>query len=1263
MSGSPRFGLPRTMFHRVASLLGLTFIVACSGSGGSGCGGSGGMGKIKGGYPVDQRVENAISLRVTKPAFDFLETNAKTVVDKLLPPGGISVPSSCTGDTQICCGQTCKVLFDFQNLKFDPAPPSTLKMTLRAKLKTSEDFNIKAKVVITANCKLALDTTKSGKADIGITMAVNSTADAMTKLTSLKFDSSAVDILDLDSGDITIKGDLVCDTINLLKGFFINTLKDQLKSQLAGPLDTLFCQSCTTADDCSSLANQGCSASKQCTRNGACLQQLGFEGQIDLSTLTGKPAGTGAALEYYAVAGGYSAVEAAPTSGLSLGMLGGATVSAKSTCVPARPAPTRATPPPKTAQYSGNTTPKGDPYHVGAGISTLELDSLGHAFYQSGALCIAIGSEQVDALGSGLLSALIPSLGDLTRGQNSAVQLVIKPQQPPTFTLGKGTFKVDGMGKRVIDDPLLHLRIKDMAIDFYVFIDERYVRFMRQTADLDLPLSLDIDGMNQIVPMIGELDSAFGNVRVTDSSLLKESPTVLARLFPSLLPAVSGSLASALKPIQLPSFSGLTLLPVQITSTPDTAGVLTFLGLYLKLALPTMPILGPSGEEPLFSVAPDAPQPMMATVRTRAELVSVEVPTAAEMAVTAAQPRSPRVVLSLGADSPTGGPVEWQYRVDNGLWHPFDDQRLVTISEAGLRLPGKHAVQVRGRAIGAPDTLDKEPARVEFVVAPAAATPAAAAPVVKNNDGSVDHVASGCSQSRGRAGAGSGLLFVVAALGLLRLFFRRGTLRRPVSVQSAAVLGSVLVLAAAGCKEDVPVIDNPAGPPDLAMPGSSGPPKAEFSATDEIGRYQSAVVNNGKIYISAYDSTFGDLAFTTVADPQQTLVWYPVDGLPSGDPQNTDGNSTRGGYVDLGDDIGRFTSLAFTGQGVAVIAYQDVTNNAVKLAIRDGEKWNLTAVTDPKEGVGLGAFNQLVLDPSGIPTVAYMVAGVANGMGVVSAQLVVATAKSAKPTGPADWTKKVVEATPVSCAGLCGANQACVYVDPMVKDKNNTVCKTLDKTCSPSCKANTACQAGKCVDSLGTPPASLPLGTGLFAKLLLDKSGPQLLFYSRSAGGLRLASGADWKVVTLAGGDGKTDLGRYIGAAIGDDGTLHIAFSSADGRLFYQTAKAGVAKTPELVDDGSRTVAMATETHSVGAGAFLYLDGGKPVIAYQDSTVSTLELARRDTMWTHKTAAAAPNTSRGFYPQAVQLAGKWWLLDVGYDRAADAFTAVHFTAP
>ena len=350
--------------------------------------------------------------------------------------------------------------------------------------------------------------------------------------------------------------------------------------------------------------------------------------------------------------------------------------------------------------------------------------------------------------------------------------------------------------------------------------------------------------------------------------------------------------------------------------------------------------------------------------------------------------------------------------------------------------------------------------------------------------------------------------------------------------------------------------------------------------------------------------------------------------------------------------------------GNAVVAYQDLTNNAVKLAVRSGDKWKMSVVAEAKEGLGLGGFTQLVLGTGDVPMVAYMVAGVQNGTGGVLSQIVVATAKSASPSSPGDWTKKLVDSSQVPCAGLCGSGQACVYVDPVLKDKKNTVCKTVEKTCAPSCKSAQACLAAKCVDALPTPAVETPAGTGLYARLVSDKSGAaQLLYYDRNNGALRLTSGTDWKVVTLAGGDTKNDLGRYIGATIADDGTLHVAYSSADGRLFYLTVKAGKASAAELVDDGNRTVAMATEMHQVGAGAYLYLDGGKPVIAYQDSTSATLELARRDAAWTHKTVASGATVSRGFYPQAAQLGGKWWLIDVVYDRAADALTALGFTAP
>ena len=107
MSGSSSSASLRVLklpWRSVAAVLGLSFIVACSG--GSGGGGCGTLAKIPNGYPVDKRIDNAIQLRITKGFFDFLEVNGKAFVDKFLPGGGeIAVPSSCGGDTELCCGQ------------------------------------------------------------------------------------------------------------------------------------------------------------------------------------------------------------------------------------------------------------------------------------------------------------------------------------------------------------------------------------------------------------------------------------------------------------------------------------------------------------------------------------------------------------------------------------------------------------------------------------------------------------------------------------------------------------------------------------------------------------------------------------------------------------------------------------------------------------------------------------------------------------------------------------------------------------------------------------------------------------------------------------------------------------------------------------------------------------------------------------------------------------------------------------------------------
>src|SRR5581483_1216044 len=160
---------------------------------------------------------------------------------------------------------------------------------------------------------------------------------------------------------------------------------------------TAFCQGCATKDDCSSLANQGCQ-NKRCMRDNTCLQHLGLEGVLAPGGLLGSlgSGAQGGGLGLYFVAGGYADVENG-TDGLSLGMLGGGVPMPASSCVPTRMEPTGPTPA-KAAAFTGNTAPNDKPFHVGAGLSKLELDTLGYSFYQTGGLCLAIGSAQVALL-------------------------------------------------------------------------------------------------------------------------------------------------------------------------------------------------------------------------------------------------------------------------------------------------------------------------------------------------------------------------------------------------------------------------------------------------------------------------------------------------------------------------------------------------------------------------------------------------------------------------------------------------------------------------------------------------------------------------------------------------------------------------------------------------------------------------------------------------------------------------------------------------
>ena len=1254
---APVISPPRLGLMQVVSVLYILLLVACGGQGCSGCGA--GAQNIPGGFPIAERKENVVQIRAAKGLFDFLGANAAKLLGGVIPAGGIPIPSDCNGNPKICCNKTCNVAIGLTGMRFDPVPPQTTKLTVRTTLKTNTGLPVEYKSgIINIKCDLSVDTGRKSPGDVGITANLNTAVNATTRLTSLSIDPNSVDILDLQDGDIDINGNFSCDVLDFFKGLFLGTLKDQLKKQLGGPLgsalDGALCQKCMDAKiDCPQFGGVACNASKVCAIGASCIQRIGIEQRIDASgLLAGFSAGTPGNLDIYAVAGGYATVEANGVGGMSLGMLGGAKGTPASACVPARPAPGAAAPAPSPV-YKGNTAPNGKSYHLGVGISTLELDMLGHGFYTTGGLCLRVGTAQVAQLASGTLGVLLPSLADLTRGVASSVQIVLKPQQPPTFTLGKGTYKTDGAGKRVIDDPLLKIAVKDLAIDFYLWMDDRNVRFMRLTTDMTLPIGLDVDNMNRIVPLLGDLGDALGNLRITDTALLKEDPAMLKALLPRLLPALLGSVAGSLSPIALPDLMGFALKTVQITSTPGADNSLTFLGLFLELALaqaaqaPT-PEAALAQSNNLISDAQSlAPQPL-ASAETQISLASLTVPRMARYGLAAgARAERPTALLRVDASHPQGGSLEWQYRVDQGLWRPFDTLRQIPVDDEALLIPGAHAIEVRSRVIGAPETLDVTPARVEFLVSPATDDVAAASALTPGR-GEGAAAAAGCSYAGPRgAAAGASALSVLGLLFLCALASARRPLRARLWV--LGLLGASSL--AASCKGD-----------EVAAGGS-----AAFRDDDEIGRYLSAASKDGVIYLSAYNSTTGDLAFAAVKDTEAAIPWEVVDGLPEGTPDDMTPGAKRLGFTEAGPDVGRYTSLAIGSSGQIVIAYQDVSNNAVKLAVLPSvaeRKWSVSTIAAPEAGARLGMFTQLTLDGSDTATVAFRAEAIQKMDGRVVSQLVVARAGSAAPGGPGDWTQTVVDEADMNCAGLCGLGKSCVAKTVMMK--TSYACTAASGTCNPGCSKTQLCVAGACQEILAPQPLGAADGTGLYTRMVANGGSGAALFFNRTEGALKLAQGPEWKPVVVDGGSGAA-VGAHPGAVMAADGTMHIAYQDTQSdRVLYRSWKDGKGGKVEIADDGNRGQAPAREVHVVGAGAVVFLDAsGAPQAVYQDQTAGTLELAQRASTgtWTVSTKATGNTRSRGYYPQVLKQGERLLVLDVQYDRTREApLSNVAFTA-
>ena len=1069
---------------------------------------------------------------------------------------------------------------------------------MRARIKAENPLVVS--ITDVGNCTIALDTTKvSPPADLTITTTIALAQDATSGTTRITASGTA--ITGLDSGDFTIGAQTASDFLCIIGGFVLSgsTLEGFLASPIEDAINGALCKSCAggTLAECGSSFATACTGNV-CEEGSQCLQELGLDGRAIGSLLLGSLSpGTTGALDLYEVAGGYALTDKR-RSGISLGLLGGMEPGGTATRH-VRSARDRA---------AGGLRPGLDLLH-GQRPSRYQRDvrrrhrhpqvaaraQLAYAGYEGGLFCLTIGSNTTSQLTTDTISLLSRSLGHLVE-KNSPMAVGLRPQSPPTITLGNNTFMTDGMGNRTLVDALLDIRFQAMELDFFAEVDRQYIRVFTLVTDVHLPVGLDI-GAGTLTPVLGDVADAFTNVSVKNSDAVTESPAELASLFPTLLNLVLPQLSGGLPTLTLPALGGLDLSVTDITAVDDhdNDGVGDFLAIYANLVPAAMAHLA---------------------VHTTFDIASIEEPADA----IARDPgqwrnaRPPTVTLSLGSSVRDS---EWQLRIDDGMWTPWSTNAHPVLAPRVFWLPGLHHVEVRAREKGHPESADPTPAVIDIPLGQSVLAQNGGAKSASGVEaaGLADPFhgqsgAAGCTCDGGGGGFGNAAPFaLVIAFVLLPL--RR--LRRATRglVRQAVRLGPLVWLAAIACLPGCSCGSKPCGDADCMAGTLKG----------AVGKWTSIAGDDKRVMVASYDQVFGDLVIADATD-QTNIQYKTVDGVPQETP-TYDPSTWRGGISDPGPNVGAWTSIVLANH-TARVAYQDRDATALKYAF-EGDHWT-DYVIDAGHGEAVGEFASMVLDANKQPAIAYLAVGNDDGMGHRVTQLRLARAANADPASTSDWAETVIASGTGTCAGLCGA-QSCLAgataTDPQI-------CVTPTSDCTAACATGDVCSAATCQTVIVDPQLDdIPTGTGLFVSLVLLPDGRlAAAYYDRNKRALTLgvesASGTSMFAETVLDGNAAgADTGMWSSAVVAGDGTVHIAYQEALGdQLMYTTWANGTPGTPVVVDDGERA---GDRTHPVGAAATIFLVNGSPAIAYQDGLTADVYLATQSgTTWTTNGIATGP---------------------------------------
>lgn len=610
----------------VISMLGAFFIKGCGSSSSCSC-----MGPIPGGQPpdmgfkADKKIPNAVQARLSSSAVDFLQTRLPDILAMFLAnqtggqgltfPIPYSKSSSGGCDVEICKNGNCSATLTVNSVKLGMVAPDTIDATINANLKTTK-IVVKAgyKVIwcIYAECEIDADIkNKDIKAQIKLF------DDPFTNFMTFDLPADKLDV-SISGQDININGGLLCDIADwdFIKNLIIGQLdiKKQLADQIPPMIAEQSCEACGGQNDPPCPQGSTCqkyNGGNYCvaaSTNKCVAKPLGAIGRMDLSSfLKDFAPGLKASLDLYAVAGDLPPYPPKiRDNGIDIQVIGG-TDAERNMCVPETEPPklewgavpllqlsnsaaicqscdpaSPVCPADSTCSEKFGICIKDEvngvcpdiPFMAGIGINEYFLRKFFWDAFNSGLLCLNIDSATVPQLTSGVLSMLLPSLKDLTSGKNTSVLISLRPTRAPEVKIGKGLLKLNG-DKKEIFRPLILLTIPQLSIDFYAVVFDRYTRIFTLTADLEVPVALDIAEKEkpdpndpnktikvvEIVPVLGDLTNAIKNIAVSNSELLAEKPEDIAKQLSSLIGTLVGPLlgGAGLSGFELPDLQGFVL--------------------------------------------------------------------------------------------------------------------------------------------------------------------------------------------------------------------------------------------------------------------------------------------------------------------------------------------------------------------------------------------------------------------------------------------------------------------------------------------------------------------------------------------------------------------------------------------------------------------------------------------------------------------------------------------------------------------------------